>query len=66
MQEQSAKLIIFSVKESVGYWCKLLNCNKLDLLQAIRFVGNGYDKVDRYLRLNGLQQPSSSKVSTAE
>lgn len=51
-QDQPPRLIIFSINESLRYWCKLLSCEKGELLNAIRCVGNSYDTVESYLNLN--------------
>lgn len=44
--------IIISNETPIEYWCKLLNCEKQDLLQAISVIGNSLTVVDSYLFLN--------------
>jgi hypothetical protein len=44
--------IVFTVETSIKYWCKMLNCEREDLLYAIRAIGNSYEAVDSFLILN--------------
>lgn len=50
--DQPPRLIVFTIDESLRYWCRLLNCEKGELLNAIRCVGNSFDTVESYLNLN--------------
>jgi len=50
--KNSPDKIVFSAEKSFKYWCELLNCEKDDLLHAMRTIGNSYDAVDSFLILN--------------
>lgn len=44
--------IIFTAETSIKYWADMLNCDKQDLLYALRIIGNSYEAVDSFLTLN--------------
>ncbi len=48
--------------QDVLYWCNRLNCDQIDLVNAVRSIGNKANMVDMILVLNKWKGRTHSKV----
>jgi hypothetical protein len=57
----SGKVINIGDAGEIKYWCKVLQCEKEDLVSAMQRIGNSAKMVDDFLVLNRRKKTSNGK-----
>ena len=57
----SGKVINMGDAQEMTYWCKVLECEKEDLVSAMQRIGNSAKMVDDFLVLNRRKKTSNGK-----
>lgn len=57
----NGKTIKIDNAKEIDYWCKLLQCEKEDLMNTIQRIGNSAKMVDDFLVLNRRKKTSNGK-----